>query len=222
MKRLSIGDGLWLVLLVGISMFFMLPKTNQVFVSLTTAHPFMMGFLKFSILATMGELLALRLANGKWKHPTGLLAKGFVWGVIGIAVTFMFSFFSCGVVAMIDKGILPAGSGSIQSLLKAFYTSLLMNLTFGPVFMAAHRISDAYIDMRAGGMKTKIVDVISAINWNDFINFVVGKTIPFWWIPVHTLTFLLPGEYRVLAAAYLSIFLGAILAYARRRDTKKH
>lgn len=28
-----------------------------------------------------------------------------------------------------------------------------MNLTFGPVFMAAHRISDTYIEMRARGEK---------------------------------------------------------------------
>lgn len=49
------------------------------------------------------------------------------------------------------------------------------------------------------------------------MTFVVGKTLPLWWIPVHTLTFLLPSEYRVLVAAYLSIVLGIILTYARRR-----
>lgn len=221
MKRFLIGDGLWLVLLGGITLFFILPSTNEVFISLTVTRPFLMGFLKFSILATMGELLALRLASGTWKRPSGLLAKIFVWGVIGIAVTFMFSFFSSGVMAIIDKGFLPSGSGSIRFFLKAFYTSLIMNLTFGPVFMAAHRISDTYIDMRAAGDKPRVADVIAAINWADFINFVVTKTIPVWWIPIHTLTFLLPGEYRVLVAAYLSIILGVILVYARGRKTKK-
>ena len=217
MKRYLIGDGLWLALLGGITLFFVLPSTNIVFTSLTATHPFLMGFLKFAILATMGELLALRLASGIWKRPSGLLARIFVWGIIGIAITFMFSFFSSGVVAMIEKGYLPSGSGSMQVILKAFYTSLIMNLTFGPVFMAAHRISDTYIDMRAAGQKPRGADVIAAINWLDYINFVVTKTIPIWWIPIHTLTFLLPGEYRVLAAAYLSIILGVILIYARRR-----
>ena len=217
MKRFLIGDGLWLALLGGITLFFVLPSTNIVFTGLTATHPFLMGFLKFAILATMGELLALRLASGTWKRPSGLLARIFVWGIIGIAITFMFSFFSSGVVAMIEKGFLPVGSGSMQVILKAFYTSLIMNLTFGPVFMAAHRISDTYIDMRAAGQKPRGADVIAAINWPDYINFVVTKTIPIWWIPIHTLTFLLPGEYRVLAAAYLSIILGVILVYSRRR-----
>jgi uncharacterized membrane protein YraQ (UPF0718 family) len=38
------------------------------------------------------------------------------------------------------------------------------------------------------------------------------------WIPVHTLVFLLPAVYRVIAAALLSIALGVILAFA---NTKK-
>jgi hypothetical protein len=144
----------------------------------------------------------------------------FVWGLIGIAVTFMFSFFSAGVAAMLDKGILSFGSGAVQTFMKAFYTSAIMNLTFGPVFMAAHRMSDTYIDLRAVGRKPSGAEVVAAINWVDFMNFVAAKTIPFWWIPVHTLTFLLPGEYRVLVAAYLSIVLGIILVYARGRKVE--
>jgi hypothetical protein len=221
MKRFLIGDGFWLALLAGITLFFVLPSTNLIFTSLTANHPFIMGFLKFAILATMGELLALRLASGAWKRPSGLASRIFVWGLIGIAVTFMFSFFSSGVMAMMDKGFLPSGSGAMKLFLKALYTSLIMNLTFGPVFMAAHRISDTFIDMRAAGDKPSGADVIAAINWTDFINFVMTKTIPLWWIPIHTLTFLLPGEYRVLAAAYLSIILGIILVYARGRKAKR-
>jgi len=43
------------------------------------------------------------------------------------------------------------------------------------------------------------------------------KTIPMFWIPAHTITFLLPSEFRVLAAAFLSIALGAILAFAKKK-----
>ncbi|MCX7905011.1 MAG: Mpv17/PMP22 family protein, partial [Caloramator sp.] len=50
-----------------------------------------------------------------------------------------------------------------------------------------------------------------------FISFVVLKTIPFFWIPAHTITFLLPSEYRVLMASFLSIALGAILSLAKRK-----
>jgi hypothetical protein len=129
----------------------------------------------------------------------------------------MFSFFSLGTAAVIEKGLIPAGSGWLRKLLQAFYTSAIMNLTFGPVFMAAHRISDTYLDLQAQGNKPGMKDVLAAIDWQGFLDFVVGKTIPLWWIPAHTVTFLLPGEYRVLVAAYLSIVLGVILVYARRR-----
>jgi hypothetical protein len=46
------------------------------------------------------------------------------------------------------------------------------------------------------------------------------KTIPLFWIPAHTITFSLPPEYRVLMASFLSIALGGILAFAKRRSPK--
>ena len=52
---------------------------------------------------------------------------------------------------------------------------------------------------------------------DGFVSFVLMKTIPIFWIPAHTITFLLPSEYRVLSAAFLSIALGAILAFAKKK-----
>jgi hypothetical protein len=118
---------------------------------------------------------------------------------------------------MTDKNMLPSLPGGWGTFLKAFFTSALMNLTFGPVFMALHRVTDTLIDFLVQKKPIGKGAVLTAINWPDFVGFVVFKTIPLWWIPVHTLTFMLPGEYRVLAAAYLSIVLGVILAYARSR-----
>ncbi|NTV18536.1 MAG: Mpv17/PMP22 family protein, partial [Bacteroidales bacterium] len=53
-----------------------------------------------------------------------------------------------------------------------------------------------------------------------FLKFVVGKTIPLFWIPAHTITFMLPDQYKVLFAASLSIVLGLILSYAKLRNQK--
>jgi len=47
---------------------------------------------------------------------------------------------------------------------------------------------------------------------------VFKKTIPLFWIPAHTITFLLNPDYQVLFAAFLSIVLGAILAVADLMD----
>ena len=106
-----------------------------------------------------------------------------------------------------------------STLFTAFLTIAIMNLTFGIVFMAGHRMSDTYIEMRLSQKKPSLNELIQAIYWDEFITFVVFKTIPLFWIPVHTLTFLLPASYRVVAAAYLSIILGVTLVYSNK--TKK-
>jgi len=49
-----------------------------------------------------------------------------------------------------------------------------------------------------------------------FCDFVLLKTIPLFWIPAHTAVFLLPAEFRVVAAAFLSVALGGILAFAKK------
>ncbi|EQB89040.1 hypothetical protein M918_22160 [Clostridium sp. BL8] len=63
--------------------------------------------------------------------------------------------------------------------------------------------------------------LIKTIDWYGYIGFVVCKTIPIFWIPAHTITFLLPSEYRVLTAALLSIVLGAILATSKAKTSMK-
>ncbi|HNW48075.1 MAG TPA: hypothetical protein PKK88_00005, partial [Bacteroidales bacterium] len=65
-----------------------------------------------------------------------------------------------------------------------------------------------------------IAGVISTIDWPGFLKFVVGKTIPLFWIPAHTITFMLPDQYKVLFAASLSIVLGLILSYAKLSNQK--
>ncbi len=218
MKRNTTRDILWLAALLAVTALMVIPSTRQGFIQLTTGHPYLMGFTKFALLATLGELLAIRLAVGVWQQPRGLIWRVLIWGLVGVAVTFMFGFYAAGVSALVEAGTLPIGSGWIAKLLIAFYTSAIMNLTFGPVFMAAHRISDTYIELRSSGKNPSWGELNIRIRWGDFITFVVGKTIPFWWIPAHTATFLLPGVYRVVVAAYLSIVLGVILIYARKRN----
>ena len=44
--------------------------------------------------------------------------------------------------------------------------------------------------------------------------FTSKKTIPFFWIPAHTITFLLAPQYQVLFAALLGVMLGILLSVA--------
>lgn len=213
------GDFIWAAVFIMITLMLIIPGWQRAFVAATTARPYMMGFAKFAVMATMGELLVLRIMQGRWIATTGMVYKTIIWGLIGMCIVLMFVLFSEGVATTIAWGYMAGASGFGGQLLQAFYTSLIMNLTFGPVFMAVHRISDTYIDMRAKDKSITLSLVIDRIDWQGFIRFVVGKTIPFFWIPAHTVTFMLPPQYRVLMAAYLSIALGLILAYARRRKT---
>ena len=214
MKR---GDWLWLVAFAGWSSLLLMPATHQTFVKATQAHPYGMGFIKFAILATMGELLALRILAGRWNKPAGMLQKAVIWGLFGIGIVLMFDIYLNGVSGAVEKGLLYAGEGSVRRFLTAFYISTIMNLTFAPAFMALHRMTDLYVDMKCDGRQPSLPAIIAGIDWQGFVRFVIFKTIPFFWIPAHTFTFMLPPEYRVLSAAYLSIALGAILSYARRR-----
>jgi hypothetical protein len=56
--------------------------------------------------------------------------------------------------------------------------------------------------------------MLKKIDWQVMWGFVFKKTLPLFWIPAHTVTFLLPEMHRVLFAALLGIVLGTILAIA--------
>ena len=203
------GWVIWISLLASISVFLAIPSTREVFETATAAHPYLLGFIKFAILSMMGEFLAVRLVKGSWQPVKGMPAKMLVWGILGIMIVAMFSLYTSGVSGAIDKGLLWTGG---SKFLFALYVSAIMNFTFGAVFMALHRVTDSMIEGRED-----LSSAVSKIDWSGFIKFVVGKTIPLFWVPAHTITFLLPDQYRVLFAASLSIVLGLILSYAKLR-----
>lgn len=96
-----------------------------------------------------------------------------------------------------------------------------MNLSFGPSMMIFHRFTDTFLDMKYEKESSiSVSSIAKRIDWSGFYSFVILKTIPFFWIPAHTIVFLLPAEYRVIAAAFLSIALGGILAFAKKKPNK--
>lgn len=213
------NDILWGAILACAPALLAIPSTREMFIGYTSLHPYIGGFVKFAILATVGELLAVRITTGEWTVPKGVGYRMAIWGFLGMAITLIFSIFAAGVGGAIEKGLLP---GAGLPIAFAFLTSAIMNLTFAPVMMIFHRITDTYIDMRykGAGKSLKIGDVIKEVDWSVFYSFVICKTVPFFWIPAHTVTFMLPSEYRVLMAAALSIALGLILALAKKKGSR--
>ena len=63
--------------------------------------------------------------------------------------------------------------------------------------------------------------IFREINWEVQWDFVFKRTIPLFWIPAQTITFLLPEEYRVLFAAFLGVVLGVLLASASLKNREE-
>lgn len=217
------NDLLFALTALAIALFLVIPTSRGWFETATIAAPYPMGFLKTAILASMGELLADRIRTKRYFARKGFLMRGLVWGLLGLLFVLAFSLFSKGTLGLIDAGILPSIAQPLwmNALAGAFFTSVFMNLFFAPSFMILHRFTDAAIDASGGSWKklfsVKWIDLISVIDWKRFFGFVVFQTIPLFWIPAHTVTFLLPPEYRVLMAGLLSIALGFLLAQKQTR-----
>lgn len=207
--------------------FFIFQPVYDWYISFNGNHPLIMAFLKFAILATFGEVLGLRIKTGKYNAPGfGIAPKAIVWGVLGIWIAIAMGVYKFGIPAYLSKFSvfenLPAvmnGSFSGMKLFGAFCISLMMNTTFAPVFMTLHKITDTHIANCNGKLDFLFTpipfgSIISQLNWKVQWGFVFKKTIPFFWIPAHTITFILPAQFQVLFAALLGIALGLILSIA--------
>lgn len=189
------------------------------------AHGMVMSFLKFGILSTMGEMLGSRIASGKYLTPAfGVLPRMIVWGFLGMGINMAMIIFSKGTPMFMEfMGMSDAVAAfnvaefSANKLWVALAVSVAMNTIFAPVFMTLHKITDAHIAANNGSLKALVTPIpmaerFASINWQVQWGFVFKKTIPFFWYPAHTITFLLPSEQRVLFAALLGIALGVLLA----------
>lgn len=222
---MRIGDLVYLLFLAGICVFLILDETRALFTSATTAVPQIMGFFKFAILATSGELLSRRITGGKWSFKgINILSRAFVWGIIGIMVSYVFPLFGTGVKKLIDSNMLPVipvinGNSIFKTISTSFWISLLTNIIFGFEMMVFHRVTDTLINNQAFWKKWKIVEIWEQIDWKSIFGFVLPSI--FWfWLPMHTITFSLPPEYRVLMASVLGIALGIILSFAKSTSKK--
>ena len=213
--------------------FVIFPALYKFYINANTAHPILLAMLKFGILATTGELIGLRIKTGNYfEKGFGIIPRAVVWAFLGATIAIAFKIFSVGTPACLEylglSGAVDAikGDFSTLKLLTAFCISVCLNMAYAPVMMTFHKITDTHITMNHGSMKSLITPIpfakiFSGINWNVQWNFVYKKTIPLFWFPAHTITFLLPGHFQVLFAAILGIVLGIILAVAAVMNKKK-
>ena len=218
-----------LVVLLIFAPFFISSDLYEMYKAFNAEHGMIMSFLKFAILSTMGEMIGLRISSGMYMHKTfGLLPRMVVWGLLGMGINMSMIIFSRGVplfldyMGMHDATASLSGALCIEKVMVALAISVAMNTIFAPVFMTFHKISDIHIANHNGSAKALITPIpmgkiLAELNWNAQWGFVFKKTIPLFWYPAHTVTFLLQPESRVLFAALLGVALGVLLALASKK-----
>ena len=214
--------------------FFIFDPVYQFYKTFNHDHPFIISFIKFAVLSTLGEVIGLRIRKGRYHEPGfGILPRAIVWGFLGVGIKVAFIIFASGAPNVLAKaGVIFPVSPPAQilnqdffttfswlQLLTAFIVSVTMNTFFAPVFMTFHKITDTHILQNGGTLRgfflpIRFREIFRTLNWEVQWNFVYKRTIPLFWYPAHTITFLLPPEYRILFAALLGIVLGVFLSVA--------
>ncbi|MFC2129620.1 Mpv17/PMP22 family protein [Bacteroidota bacterium] len=215
---------IFLILLLG--PFLIIRPVLDFYLDFNIEHGLLMSFIKFAILATLGEVIGLRIRTGRYMQKGfGIIPRAFVWGFLGITIKIAFDIFAAGTPVFLEKSGMEnasqiiTGDLSFKKVLVAFSISTAINLFYAPVMMTAHKITDTHIYKTGGTIKgffgrMAVLSILKEIDWNTHWNFILKRTIPIFWIPAQTITFLLPAEFRVLFAAFLGIVLGVLLAIA--------
>ncbi len=213
--------------------FFVSDRLFEFFVRFSTEWAFTASFIKFALLATMGEMLGSRIRTGIYLPAGfGLISRAIVWGFLGMTVKAAFMIFGNGVPSIIEHlgmtgtASIMAGPVTPPKILLAFCISFFLNIFYAPLLMVTHRISDLHIAsvQREKGRLLRMPDVaqmLASVEWKSMWGFVLKKTIPFFWIPAQTVTFLLPQEFQILFAALLSTVLGVILALSGQSTDRR-
>ena len=228
------ADWILIICVIAVLTPFFIPATGffEWFSITSKTYPvaFILAFFKFAILATLGECLALRIREGVYNKPGfGIVPRMMVWGFLGMCITMAMILFKSGTpvflsklgfadLATINATFAPEAELTWGKVGITFAVSVLMNSIFAPVMMTFHKCTDIHIldngGTVAGLLKPmKMREIISKkVNWDMQWNFVIKKTIPLFWFPAHTITFILHEQFQVLFAALLGVALGLILA----------
>ena len=214
--------------------FFVSEPVYRWYQAFNAEHGMVMSFVKFALLSTLGEMLGMRISAGVYcRKGFGVLPRMLVWGVLGMGINAAMIIFSNGTpvlmryLGMTDAVEVFRSEGlSWGKAAVAFAVSVSMNTFFAPVFMTLHKVTDTHILATGGTLAgffrpIRMGEILAGLNWRVLWGFVFKKTIPLFWFPAHTVTFLLPGNMRVLFAALLGVVLGVLLAIGARKGEKR-
>ena len=174
----------------------------EAYVTFLKTHPLASSALQVALLGTFGELLGCKLRGRGFLPFTveQLALKILIWAFLGITFKYAFAGFVGFYEALVHKGFWTDFGGS--TLWRALSVSMFTNLLFGPGMMAFHRWTDNRIER-------------AEMNWTTMQ--AAWKTLVWFWIPAHTVTFALPPHLQVGLAAVWAVALGMILGVFARK-----
>lgn len=178
----------------------------ECYVSFVKNYVFLSAIIHFAILGTLGEMISQMMVNKNVKYPFTFfmtLKKMAVWAFLGVVIKFTFKGFVSGYVPkLMEVGYLPQAEHG--SFLFAFSVSVLSNLQFGIFMVLFHRLLDNLVT----GQK----------NWKNLDK---GFLSMLWfWIPAHTITFMLPEHFQIVMASAWSVALGVLLGMFNSKSSK--
>ncbi len=169
------------------------------YVAIVSKFPIISAMIQFALLGTLGDVVAKWMIEKRIGKPFGLitlLMKFAEWALLAIFIKYAFIGFNGFVDALVKHDFLPA----LGPYSRAFAISTSMNLQFGPFLVIMHRLLDNLIARQS--------------NWNNLDK---GFYSLLWfWIPAHTVTFILPKPFQIGLAALWSVALGVILGFFNR------
>jgi hypothetical protein len=169
------------------------------------ANPLLSAAVQFSILGPLGEVIANVMRTRRLEWPFSFVTtvlKGLAWAILGIVIKYGFAGCKGACAALVDQGLLPQALGN--GLGWAITVSVVTNLFFGPQMMVLHRVEDNLIDRK----------------W-DFTGIQKAwATLVWFWIPAHTVTFILPTHYQIGLAAVWGLCLGIIMGITNKPARK--
>lgn len=171
----------------------------QQYISFVTNYPLFSAMLQFAILGTLGDIISKCIIQGRIHLPFSsktLFLKMLSWALLAITIKYAFVGFQGFVDSLVDSQLLP----ELSPFTRALSISVLMNLQFGVFLVIFHRLLDNIIAQQK--------------NWTGLDKGIYSLI--WFWIPAHTITFMLDKPYQIGLAAVWSLMLGLILGYYNR------
>ncbi len=158
-------------------------------------YPILSAMIQFAVLGTVGELLGSAIRKGKFSlfSLKITLGKMLIWAILAVMIKYAFVGFTGFVHELVAHQMLP-------DLFLPFFISAFMNGLFGPIMILTHRALDNFLERKR--------------NWKGIKGAIL--TLLWFWIPAHTVTFMLPSLWQITLAACWSVILGLILGFFNR------